>query len=188
MCGLGSSNQHKSIEGKHGVAVILARSNYCCVASAVTKPLLELQLSTLQDRKRMTYFYFGPKTIILCSDTCTIYLFRKYSSMKEISWSYFNVHNCKQLRRNAQSCSPHRDGKAKPLKRPDYCLPNCPGWDSIGRRKPSDRYCSSGRPQRLPCSPVSMWGYCPFRRPSSTFVQFHAARFSRHAAISNIMK
>ena len=27
-----------------------------------------------------------------------------------------------------------------------------------------------GRPQCLPCTPVSMWGYCPIRRHSSTFM------------------
>ena len=37
---------------------------------------------------------------------------------------------------------------------------------------PSDRCCSSGRPQHLPSTPVSMWGYCPIRWPSSTFVSF----------------
>ena len=28
------------------------------------------------------------------------------------------------------------------------------------------------RPQCLPCTPVSMWGYCQIRHPSSTFMPF----------------
>ena len=80
----------------------------------------------------------------------------------------------------------HYYGNPKSQRRLDYCLPNCQGWDSIGRRNPADRHCSSGLPQRLPCTPVSMWRYCPIRRPLSC--RFNAGQFPRHAAINSIIK
>ena len=77
-----------------------------------------------------------------------------------------------QIRRSVQSSSPLYDGHLMSLRRLGHCLPNCPDWDPIGRRNPADRCCSSGRPQRLPCTRVSMWDHYPIRRPSSTFVPF----------------
>ena len=77
-----------------------------------------------------------------------------------------------QSRRSAQSPRPHFDSCPRSLRRLEYCLPNRSGLDPIGRRNPADQCCSSGRPQCLPCTPVSVWGYCPIRRPSSTFVPF----------------
>ena len=77
-----------------------------------------------------------------------------------------------QSRRSAQSPNPHFDSCPRSLRRLDYCLRNRSGWDLIGRRNTADQCCSSGRPQCLPCTPVSMWGYCPIRRPSSTFMPF----------------
>ena len=73
---------------------------------------------------------------------------------------------------SAQSSSPHFNSCPRSLRRLDYCLLNRSGWDPIGRRSTADQCCSSGRPQLLPCAPVSMWGYCPIRRPSSTFKPF----------------
>ena len=72
----------------------------------------------------------------------------------------------------AQSPSPHFDGCPRSLSRLDNCQPNRSIWDPIGRRNPADQGCSSVRPQCLPCTPVSTWGYCPIRRPSYTFIPF----------------
>ena len=77
-----------------------------------------------------------------------------------------------QSRRSAQSPNLHFDSCPRSLRRLHYCLPNRSGWDPIGLRNPADQYCSSVRPLCLPCTPVSMWGYCPIRRPSSTFMPF----------------
>ena len=77
-----------------------------------------------------------------------------------------------QSRRSAKSHSPHFDSCPRSLRCLDSCLPFRSGWDPIGRRNHVDQCCSSGRPQSLPCTPVSMWGYCPIKRPSSTFIPF----------------
>ena len=77
-----------------------------------------------------------------------------------------------QSRRSAQSPRPHFDSCLRSLWRLDYCLPNRSGWDPIGRRNTADQCCSPGRPQCPPCTPVSMWGYCPIRRSSSNFMPF----------------
>ena len=77
-----------------------------------------------------------------------------------------------QSRRSAQSPSPHFDSFPRSLRWLDYCLHNRSLWDPIGRQNTADQCCSSGRPQCLPCTPVSIWGYCPIRRPSSTFMPF----------------
>ena len=68
-------------------------------------------------------------------------------------------------RRSAQSPSSHIDSCPRSLRRLDYCLLNRSCWLLAQR-------CSSGRPQCLPCTPVSMWGHCSIRRSSSTFMPF----------------
>ena len=48
--------------------------------------------------------------------------------------------------------------------------------------------CSSSRPQCQPCTPVSMWSYCPIRWPFIAFHCFSAGRVPRHSAINNVIK
>ena len=87
----------------------------------------------------------------------------------QLSMRLYSVH---QNRRVAQSSNLHCDGCSRSLRRLDYCLLNCPGWDPIGWQYPADRRCPSIWPRKPPCTPVSMRGYCPIRCPSSTFVSF----------------
>ena len=73
-------------------------------------------------------------------------------------------------RRSAQSLGPYFDSCSISHRRLDFCISNRSDRDRFGRGNPADWRCYANLPQCLPCTQVSMWGYCPIRRPSSTFM------------------